>query len=881
MSPYPISTTKLYHSISITSAKSKQHFLNSISPQYGGLLLLSTPKLQPFSWNNPNRFSFIETQQAISQQQLKEPAGPLQTIIEYQAEDSITFDIQQKNFNIYGAGTIGYEDAQLTAENISLNWANNTIIATGKKGEKGQIDPKPIFQQGDIKYIAEEIRYNFESKRGTARRLFTKLEETIIRCRKAKVDVEDTYYADRIRFTSCNLSNPHYFVKVRNVKFVKGKRVTSGPFQFYFDGVPTILGFFYGLFYMPTPKVSGVIRPQIGEDGEKGFFLKEGGYYFYFNDYIDLALKGTIYSKGHAAFMATSRYKKRYGYNGSLGYSRGVQSYTPEAALQEYKEKEWSFKWQHHTKNNRVSSLTAEVDIQSRSPRHILQNRAEPDKLNAKTESKVRYTRKLLSIPYTLTTTVSHSKDFRENLTNITFPEVMLSTTPIYIFRPKNSTPKHWYDDINLKHTLEFKNHLNNTIDKENLDFTKENWPKFLKESKYGMRHRFPIETNVKLFDYFNLKPSAEFTERWYFRKLEYQVVQDSVEADSSRGWYRVWDYKIGAGLQTTIYGTHFFKEESTIQGIRHRIEPSTEFNYSPGFPQYWQRIQRKGEAKFEDRFAKEIYGTPKHKASAVLSIKLDNTIEIKVKDTESTTGKAKKIPIFESLNMSTSYDFLEDNFKLKDIELGARTRLLDSLISLEYKATFDPYTYAGKKRIEEFAWQHGKGLGVMKKYMFKVGTTLKSKDYKDEKKDKKHKKKSFDKELVDGSKSEQESTSLDATQYVNFDIPWQLNLTYSQHYSYDMEKDKKETTRQLAFKGDVNITKNWKIECGSIYDFGKKKLVGSATTVKIYRDLHCWQMSFDWTPLAKRQAYEFSIGLKAPMLQDLKFPHNREYDKL
>ena len=261
--------------------------------------------------------------------------------------------------------------------------------------------------------------------------------------------------------------------------------------------------------------------------------------------------------------------------------------------------------------------------------------------------------------------------------------------------------------------------------------------------------------------------------------------------------------------------------------------------------------------------------------------MKLDNTVEIKVKDTESKTGKAKKIPIFESLNMGTSYDFLADNFKLGDINLGARTRLLDSLISLEYNATFDPYTYIGKERIEEFAWQHGKGLGVMKKYSFKVGTTLKSKNYKNEKKSKKHKKGLLDKKLADNSKSEQEISSLDPTQYVNFDVPWQLTLTYSQNYSYDIEKDKKETIRQLNFKGDFDITQNWKIGFSSTYDFGKEELVGSATTLKIYRDLHCWQMSFDWTPLAKRQAYEFSIGLKAPMLQDLKFPHNREYDKL
>jgi len=875
----PVDTPRVYSSFSTISAKNKQHSLNNIIvPQYGGSFSFRVPNLQPFSWSNHNRISFIEMQQANAQQQAKEPTGPLKDIIEYQAQDSITFDIQEKNFNIYGAGTIGYEDAQLTAENISLNWSNNTIIATGKKNEEGKIEPKPVFQQGNTKYIAEEIRYNFESKRGTARRLFTKLEEIIIRARKAKMDVEDTYYTDRIKLTSCNLTNPHYFVKARDVKFVKGKRVASGPFQFYFDGVPTILGFFYGLFYLPTPKASGIIRPQIGEDGERGFFLKEGGYYFYFNDYIDLALRGSLYSKGHSLFRAQSRYKKRYGYNGNLEYIREITSHTAETALQEDKGKEWRFKWQHHTDNSRVSSLTAEVDIYSKSPRHSLQTRGEPDNRNAKTQSKVRYERKFLGTPYSLNTSVAHSKDFQDNFTKITFPEFMLSTTPIYLFRRKNATPKYWYQDTYFKHSSQFQNDLTNKIDNENLKFSRENWPKFLKESRYGAKHTFPIVTNIKLFNYFNLNPSFEYTERWYFKQLAYKVVQDSVTTDTTKGFYRVWDYKTGAELKTTIYGTHFFSEEASVQAIRHRIEPSVGLTYSPGFSPYWQKIQSKKGEEFKDKFAGEAYGTPKHKASALLTMKVDNTVEIKVRDTNNTAAKPKKIPIFESLNMSTTYDFLADSFKLGDINVGARTRLLDSLISLEYSATFDPYTYIEKKRVEEFAWQHGKALGTMKKYEFKASTTLKSKYQKNEEPSKKG---LSEKGAVDELEPKQQISSLDSTQYVNFDIPWQLTLAYSQNYTYNIENDSKETIRQLQFKGEVGITQNWKIEFNTIYNFNQKKLMGSDTSLKVFRDLHCWQMSFDWKPLASRQSYEFSIGLKAPMLQDLKFPHNREYDKL
>lgn len=865
-----------------TNITNKQYFSDIFVKRPHGPTFLDMPPRMPFPWNNPNRYSFVERQNKNSETEDPEPTGPLKMIIEYHAQDSITFDAETKTFNIYGAGAIKYEDAQLTAENISLNWSNHTIIATGKVDDQGKINPKPVFQQGNTKYIAEEIRYNFESKRGTARKLFTKIEDGLVQADKAKMDIQDTYYADNTKFTTCNLTKPHYFIKLRNLKFVKDKRVASGPFQFYFDGVPTILGFFYGIFYLPTAKTSGIIRPQIGEDSNKGFYLKEGGYYFYLNDYIDLALTGSLYSKGDALFRAESNYKKRYAYNGKLFYQREVNAQDSDLALKDVKHREWRFKWNHNTDNNRVSSLAAEVDIQSRSQRRVLEEKKKPDQLNTKTNSKVRYTRKLSSIPYTFNTSITHSKNFKTDITHFKFPQVMLESAPIYLFRKGSRIPQYWYQNVYFKHTFEFESELTNMIGKDALEFNRKNWPKFLAESKYGAKHTIPIETNLKLFNYFNLKPSFQYTERWYFKQLQYKPGsgQDSISSDTLSGFYRVWDYSIGTELQTSIYGTHLFGEEATVQGIRHRINPIVDLTYRPDRSEYWQKIPTKVESL--DKFKDAIYGTPKEKASALLTVKVDNNVELKVRDDSSSARKSKKIPIFESLSISTTYDFLADSFPLGDINLGARTRLLDNLISLECNSTFDPYIYAGTTRLADLAWQHGKGLGILKNYSFKIGTKLKSK------KTSKIKTADLDDtltntDLKDKPESEEEkpTIALDPTQYVNFDVPWSLNLTYEQNYKYLIKENQKNTTRQLTFKGDIDITENWKFSFNTTYDFGKAELVGSATKLSIYRDLHCWQMSFDWSPLASKQSIDFSIGLKSSMLQDLKLPHNREYDKM
>lgn len=871
----------------------KQYFSETITPAYLKTGVTRLPTATSYLWEQPRMPSFIALQEKAAKQLGDKATGNLQDIIGYQAQEAIEFDLTNKVATLRGAGTIGYEKSQLTAENISFNWHTNTIIATGKKNAAGKIDPKPVLQDGDTKYIAEEMRYNLRSQRFKARKLFTKKDDALLRANQAKMDVENTYYADDMDLTTCNLAKPHYAVKVRKLKFVQDKRIVSGPFQFYFDGVPTPLGFFYGFFYLPTPKVSGIIRPQIGEDSTKGFYLREGGYYFYFNDYIDLAARGSVYSKGDSDFQLESNYVKRYGFKGRLFYKRVLTAYTTELALQEDKEKEWQFKWNHETVNNKTSSLTAEVDIQSKSPRSSsLVTAYDPNKLNAQTYSKVRYMRRFVGTPYTMNTSIAHSTDFskKPSITTLTLPQFSVATSPIYLFRWGSAVSKHWYEDIYVKHTSEFQNELTNKIEvkdrsnqEENfIDFSWKNRKQIIKEGRYGFKHTLPVETNIKLFNYFNLKPFFQYTERWYFKRRTYQR---STSFNTTQGFYRVWDYNMGADLQTTIYGTHLFGEEATVQGIRHRIEPILGFVYTPDFSKdsygYFQKVQTKQGEKKCNRFENAIYGTPKDKESALLTVKIDNVLEMKVKNSSSLAAKSKKIPIFESLNISTGYDFLEDNFPLQDINLGARTRLLDNLISVEYSTTFDPYFYRNRQKIKEYAWQHGQGLGTITKYAFKMSTALKSKN--SEAGLSNNTSKEAGKKGLSGSFKDAEppAAAVDPTQYVDFDLPWQLTLGYQQNYTYQITANKRETTRHITMDGDLKVSQNWKITFHSTYDLDKKELVGSDTRIGIYRDLHCWQMNFNWVPLAKTQSYDFSIGIKSSMLQDVKFPHSREYKNL
>ena len=859
---------------------------------YGGNISLYLPKYRnpfqrkyakrrPLPHQHPHKLSFLDMQRKTAQDTASEPAGPIETLIQYKAQDSIVFDVQQKLFHLHGAGDIGYKDMKLTAEHLAFDWANNTLIATGRYNDVGKIVMKPVFKQGATSYIAEEIRYNFDSQRGVARKLVTKQDEAIIQCDKAKMDTEDTYYGDRIIYTTCNLHKPHYYIQARRVKFIQEKQVASGPFQFYFDDVPTPLGFFYGLFFLPKPKVSGTILPKFGETPQRGFFLREGGYYFYFNDYIDLALKGALYSKGPWSFKAESRYKKRYGYTGGIYYYRENDALIGEKILRKGKNITWHFKWQHHTAYNRISSFHAEVDIQGR-PTGIPDN----TDLQATTTSKIRYTNSLVGLPYTLSTSLAHSQNFQTKVTELVLPQLVLATSRIYLFRSRNETKKQWYEDISINHKFEFQNHLTNVINQDTLDISRLNIPKILQEAKYGVKHTVPLETNLKLFNYFNFSPFIQYTERWYWKRLDYKddKSRDTIIADTIPRFSRVWEYSSGAQLNTTLYGTHFFSDNAWIKGMRHQLNPTIKFTYTPDFSGekygYWQQVSTRWGVEKKNRFDNFIYGAPLNRASAVLALEVDNALEIKVKNLRDAAEKPHKVPILESLNLSTSYDFKADSFKLNDINLKVRTRVIDSLISIEYDTTFDPYIYEScdpthyqgkrKKRVEEFTWHHGQGLGHIKCSSLKISTTLKSPSSKQ-------------KDLAQESANKQiaQSLSFDSTQYVALSIPWGLRLTYTQIYSYQIEFDKKDIKRQLSFAGELGLTKKWSIIFSSIYDLDKKKLIGNATQIGIDRDMHCWQIKFLWCPLGERTSYEFSIGLKAPMLQDVKYERIGEHINL
>ena len=815
-----------------------------------------------------------------------EPEAPIQAIIQYTAEDNIVFDVNQQTIHLYGASNIEYDTIKLEAEEVLLNWKNHTIAAFSKKNEGGVAEKKAVLTKDGVQYIAKSVYYDFKSQRATANQLFTKQEDSILRANKSKKDSKTIFYADRATYTTCNLAQPHFHVTVQQLKIAQDDKVVSGPFRVYFDGVPTPLAFPFGIFYLPQS--SGIIPPKYDIDSEKGFCLKDGGYYIKLNDYVDLALRGALYTKGSTDFTATSNYKKRYQYSGDIRFDRSLYlDHDERKSTTKYKS--WRFQWEHKTDHKKASSWHAQVDLENKNFQITRNPLTEEENYKIRKDSSIRYTNMLvgLPLPYTLDSSLRlHTSPLGE--AHASFPEIILGTTNMYPFRKKGGAGSHWYSNIYLQHNLAFQRKLSNSFD-ETLDFLKpKDWTTLWENGRQGIRQTIPLQTNIKIFTYLNLTPKITYQERWYWEKKEYKYdANGNIKEDTVPGFARVYDYSFSARLQTICYGTRFFGHKANIQAIRHQVRPALSFTYRPDFSSpaygYWQTMKGgRHDGKKLNRFEEAVYPAPGIGNTAVLAIELNNRLDMKVKSSPNARKRTKKLPILESFDWSTSYDFLADQHAWGDVQFKTRTNWFDKRVGISFESVFDPYLYASHTspdnhnkqeyvRSNELAWQHGKGLGHMKKASLSINVSLNTM---------KGNKALGKLEDDEGAPQTQQPPKEDPGQYVAFSIPWRLDLNYHWHYTRPKPGNTPQKTNSLRFEWRMQLTPQWQVICKSSYDLNKRKLVGDATNIGIHRDLHCWEMDFNWNPLGDKQTYKFSIGLKAPLLKDIKYSRDRKYTK-
>ena len=575
----------------------------------------------------------------------------IETTINYSAKDSIFYDLKSQKIKLYGNSKIDYGEINLEAYEILVDWNDKTLDANYLTDSTGKKIGKPIFSEGNQSYETDKITYNFDSRKAKIKGIVTQLDDAYMQGEDVKKNEEDELFISHAMYTTCNLEEPHFHISSGKIKVIPGKKVVSGPFHLKFGDVPTPLGFIFGMFPQPKKKVSGLIMPNYGEEKRRGFYLRDGGYYFAVNDHIDLRLTGDIYSKGSYGMTLGSSYKKRYSYSGNLRFNYN------KSKLGDFENpstsNDFSFSWSHTPDaKGKSSRFSSSVNFQTNSYNQN-KNLVYSDfneSINAQFNSNISYTKTFKGSPFNLSANLRHSQNVQTKKVNLTLPDVSYNMSRIYPFKNLGKLGKTALGKISISHRFNGKieltngsvgnslsglNILNSSNNfSEQIDFNMDNLNSIIDRSKIGGKHTIPISTSFNLLKYFTVSPSVNYNEIWYFKKLSYNYneLEDGIEIDTTNSFQRAWSYSSAFALSTRIYGTVFFKK-GKIKAIRHVISPEISMSFSPDFTKpkfgYYENVQinSEGDTKLLSKYENFLFGSPRIGSSASMNFYIGNNL--------------------------------------------------------------------------------------------------------------------------------------------------------------------------------------------------------------------------------------------------------------
>lgn len=801
--------------------------------------------------------------------------------IEYDARDSIVMDWKAKKAYLYGEAQVAYDEIILKAAYIEIDFTKNEVFAHGMPDSSGTIVGVPVFKDGDDEYKTEEIHYNFNSKKGLVSKVTKQEGESYIWLSEGKKNPDNSLFVNKGHFTTCSAEHPHFRIAYTKGKVIPNDKIVTGPIYLEIEDVPLPLVLPFGFFPNKKGRANGLIIPSYGYSENRGYNLTRGGYYWGLGPHADLAVTGDFYSRGSWGVRANSRYKLIYKYGGDF-HVEFFDNTTGEADIPNpQREKTFNIRWSHvqDQKSNPNSNFSANVNFGS-SRHNYLATSSFQERLNNSYSSSIAYTARLWQ-KYNLTLNLSHSQNNLTRQVNLTAPNLVF-TTPRYLpfQRKKQIGSKKWYETIQLNYVL----NAQNTIDTYDSLFRK------IKVSDFrnGIRNEIPIQSTVNL-GFVNWSNNINYSEKWYFNTTRLSYSSDSIVVGNDtvpvgvvrekvNGFRAARELTFSSSFSTRIYGMFVFKK-GPIKALRHVISPVFSFSYhpdygNPNFGYFKEYTGANGKQVQYSIFEGSVYGGPAAGKSGNVSLFFTNNLEMKVKSKKDTITGEKKIMLIESLTFGTAYNLAVDKNNLQPFRVDARTTLFKRL-TVFVNGQWDFYGLDSNGiRLNKFYWQTNKKL--MRAESFSGNLTFAYRFSADELKGK-EKKKVYNSQA--GTPEELNQINNNPDHYVDFNNQWSVDMSYSLNstFKYDTKiSDFVSTfTQTLNFSGDVNVTPKWKVGVTSGYDFQMKML--SPTSIDIYRDLHCWELVFNWVPIGAWKSYNLTIRVKATMLQDLKL--NKKMD--
>ena len=822
--------------------------------------------------------------------------GDITTTINYSARDSINTSIDGQIVKLYGNAKITYGEVYLEADEIEIDYKNNTLKATGTRDSTGRRIGYPLFKNGIEEYETSDILYNFKTGRARITEVVTKQGEGFLHGDVVFKNEKSELLSLRNSYTTCSLENPHFRIRSTKTKAIPDDKIVSGPFYMEFNDIPLPIGFLFGMFPAQRESKSGIIMPSYGEENRRGFNLRGGGYYFDISEYFKLAVTGDIFSKGGHALYVQAPYVKRYKFNGNFNFSYSnnkVNQFIEDKSEQ----KDFSLAWTHSPQSKGTGRFSASVNAATstynqnnnlnfayRNP-----NTSSLNSISRKLSSNISYSKRFANTPFTMGLNLNHNQDLQTEQVDLQLPNLTVNMQNQYPFQRKDGRPTK-LDNFSIGYSMAAGNRITNNLGRVRADATSDsiapfnfnNFASLFENGKKGIRHSMPIGYSFKALKYFTVSPSINYEEKWYFEKLnwKYDIINNRptlVASDTIKEFNRIANYSFSAGINTRLYGTYFFRT-GKVKAIRHIINPNISFSYTPDFTKndnYFQAISQNGKTIYKSRHEGFVYGPSNTGKSGSIGFGIGNSVEMKVKSEKDTV--ARKVSLLNSLSFSSSYNLFADSFKLAPIGISANNTVLGDLLNINLSASLDPYYYKiftteeGKtfqRRVDEYAWKGG-SFGRITSASLAVNSNLNPKARQNEQNTR---------EKISGSDlPEQEKNYLlnDPSAYIDFEIPWSLRIGYNLNYTHPINQDP-QVTQTLQFSGDLSLSQSWKITFNSGYHFETEEF--TQTTITVARDLHCWTMNLSWVPFGYFTSYNFSIRVKASVLQDLKMERRKPF---
>ncbi len=819
--------------------------------------------------------------------------------VDYNAADSMVLDVASKKIFLFGRSEVRYTDVTLNAPEIAFDQASQMVTARMTRDSVGNVVGMAKLKQAETMTVSDSIKFNFKSQKGLTHSSFFQQQEIYNFAEKVKKMDAETFFAYRGRFTTCNLDTPHFAFRFKKAKFVNQKVAVTGPVHPEFEDVPIPIYLPFGIFPLASGRRSGILPPQVTFTQDFGIGLEGMGYYKVFNEYLDAKIWTDLYSYGSWRLNLAPTYRVRYKYSGGFTLSYQNTKFAFKGDPDYSQTKSFFVTWNHMMDSKARPGVTFSANVQAGSSQYLRlvpngalmnpgsgtgmnQGAAQPINFTNQLSSSISWQKQWVGRPYALSVNLNHNQNTQTGIVNLNLPDIGFVVNTIYPFQPKDfSGGSKWYEKLGIGYNGNMKSQVS-------FYDSVFNFGQLIDTLQWGANHEIPILLSLPALGPFQIAPNIAYRERWYGQKFFRNWNPNSKQIDTviRKGFYSAREMNMGISVNTAIFGTFISRnKDARIQAIRHVMRPTFGINYKPDLMQeyyYREQIDTLGNELLFSTLDGSIYGPFSPGRNGGINFGLDNNIEMKVRSKTDTGENAfRKVKILDGFGINGGYNFLADSFKLSTLSLYARSMLFEK-INITANATLDPYQFDERGyRKDVYAWEGGKfSPGTITSGSLNVSTNFQSKRKDKDKKEDDNKEDQLEMINQDQLMQQLDYVRRNPAEFADFNVAWSLNVGLSLQFAWVVKSDysgfRNEFTSSMNFNGDFNLTPKWKVGATGFYDLKNSQL--QSLTTFISRDLHCWQLSINITPVGLYRFFSININPKSALLRDLKVNRTRYF---